>query len=77
MAGGKQRTDVKIDSGVVVHVTALCAVRRLRVTPNLDLENLQRGSIVGQEKVVQNVTALWLDIVHQQARGGTASREST
>jgi len=58
-----------------VRVRRLAAVRRLRVAGDLDLEHVQARGVLRQEERVQDVVALRLRVVAQQARGG-ARREA-
>src|SRR5690348_2327501 len=49
-------------------IARLRAVGRIDVRADLDLQMLQRGSIIGLEKIVQNLTSFRLRIIDEEAR---------
>ena len=59
-----------------VHMRRLRALRRLCVTADLDLEDLQGGAEAGQEEVVEDLPYVWVLVRRQQA-GGRASAGQT
>ena len=51
-----------------VHVAGLGPVGGVHVGADLDLEDLHAGAVVGLEEIVENLAALRLGIIDEQAR---------
>ena len=61
--------------GCGVAVAGLGPVGGVHVGPDLDLEDLDAGAVVGLEEVVEGLAALRLGIVDQQARVAAATAD--
>ncbi len=60
-----------------VHVAGLGPVGGVHVRTDLDLEDLHAGTVVGLEKIVENLAPLRLGIVDEQARVASAAADGS
>ena len=53
------------------------ALSGVTIATHLDLEHLQRSPVTGPEQIVQDVCALWLRVIEEEARPTAATADAT
>jgi hypothetical protein len=67
---------IVVQIGATAHMAGLSSVGRIGVSTNFDLEDMQAGSIVGLEEIIQNFALLCSRIVEKQARGSATATQT-